>query len=331
MDKFILCLLAFLFNLILTIIIEARLIPYLTRRAKQPIYKDGPSWHLSKSGTPTMGGIAFILPISLSMLTVALILISDNNAAGGLSLLISALFSLANSLIGVFDDLMKLHRKENAGLSPLQKLGLQFIFSVLFLMARRYFLDDGTVFDLGFSKINFGALYYPIALILLLGVVNCANLTDGIDGLATGVAITIGTVFLIISYGISYDLPILASALVGGGCGFLFFNMNPAKIFMGDTGSLFLGAMAASLAFSLKNPLLIIPIGIVYVIEGVSVILQVAVYKITKKRLFRMAPLHHHLEKCGLKEKAICILAVTVTVIYSAIAILLRSVYEMGL
>ena len=331
MEKFILCLSVFLINLILTVIIESKLIPFLSKKAKQPIYKEGPSWHLSKSGTPTMGGIAFVISISLSMLILSVFFILDNNATVGISLLLSALFSLTNSLIGIFDDLMKLYRKENAGLSPIQKLGLQFILSVLFLMGRSHLLGDGAVFDLGFCKINLDALYYPIALILLLGVINCANLTDGIDGLATGVAISIGIVFLIIGYSFSYDLPILSSALVGGGCGFLFFNANPAKIFMGDTGSLFLGALAASLAFSFRNPLLIIPIGIVYVIEGASVILQVIAFRLTGKRIFKMAPLHHHLEKCGLKENTICIIGIAVTIFSSIATLLLRRIYERGL
>ena len=327
MDNYILCLTVFLLSLVLTVIIEARLIPLLSRRAKQPIYEGGPSWHLSKSGTPTMGGIAFLVSISLSIFAVILILtFSGKSTTGSISLLITILFAIGNSLIGVFDDLMKLHKKENAGLTPLQKLGLQAIISILFLMARRHFLGDGTTVDLWLGRVELGALYYPLAIILLLGITNCANLTDGIDGLATSVAITIGISFLVIGYGVSYDVPILSSALVGGSCGFLFFNVNPAKIFMGDTGSLFLGSLAVGIAFSLKNPLIIIPIGIVYVIEGISVILQVAVYKITKKRLFKMAPLHHHLEKSGLNENRICVIAVAITLIISAVSLfLLRS------
>ncbi len=327
MDKYILCILVFIFSVALTVIIESRLIPLLSRRAKQPIYEGGPSWHLSKSGTPTMGGIAFVVSIALSITLAALILIlSGKSSKNGISLLIAILFAVGNSLIGIFDDLMKLYRKENAGLTPLQKLGLQLILSILFLMARKYFLGDDTAVDLWFGRIEFGLLYYPFVIIMLLGIINCANLTDGIDGLASSVAIAIGVAFLLIGYGVSYDTPIISSALVGGGCGFLFFNANPARIFMGDTGSLFLGALAVSLAFSLKNPLLIIPVGIVYVIEGISVILQVLVYKITKKRLFKMAPLHHHLEKCGLHENRICVIAVIVTLVSSTVALfLLRS------
>ena len=316
MDNYILCISVFIFSLAVTVIIESRLIPFLS--------EGGPTWHLSKSGTPTMGGIAFLVSISLSLLVSALIFIlSDGKKLGGASLLIALIFSFGNALIGIFDDLMKLHRKENAGLTPMQKLGLQLLLSILFLMARRRLLGDGTIFALFNIKIELGILYYPLAIIILLGVINCANLTDGIDGLASSVAIAIGFAFLVISYGISYDAPIISSALIGGCCGFLFFNINPARIFMGDTGSLFLGALAVSLAFSVKNPLLIIPIGIVYVIEGLSVILQVVYYKLTKKRLFKMAPLHHHMERCGLNENRICIIAVITTLIFSAAAIFL--------
>ncbi|MBQ8415157.1 MAG: phospho-N-acetylmuramoyl-pentapeptide-transferase [Clostridia bacterium] len=325
MDKYILCALSFLLSIGLTLIIESRLIPLLSSKAKQPIYEGGPSWHMKKNGTPTMGGVAFVVSIFLS-LTIAAIILIQNQKAEGISILISAIFALGNSLVGVFDDLMKLHKEENAGLTPLQKLGLQLILSIIFLMARKHFLADNTVIDFAFTKIDFGLLYYPVAIFLLLGIVNFANLTDGVDGLASSVAVAMGTVFLIIGYSFSYDIPIISSAIIGGGCGFLFFNINPAKIFMGDTGSLFFGALTVSLAFSINKPLLIIPIGIVYVIEGISVILQVLIFKLTKKRLFKMAPLHHHLEKCGFSENRICVISVIVTLIFSAFSLLfLRS------
>ena len=323
MDKYILCLSVFLFSVIFTVIIEAILIPLLAKKAKQPIYEGGPVWHLNKSGTPTMGGIAFVLSISLSTILVAFLLIANGRSRFGISILITALFAIGNALVGLFDDMMKLYKKENAGLTPLQKLGLQLILSILFLMARARFSGDGSSVDFGLVNVDFGIFYYPLAIVILLGIINCANLTDGIDGLASSVAAVIGLAFLLIGFASSYDTPIISSALVGGSCGFLFFNSHPAKIFMGDTGSLFLGAIAAGLAFSMNNPLLIIPIGIVYVIEGASVILQVAVYKLTGKRLFKMAPLHHHLEKCGYGENSICIIAVILTLILSAATLLL--------
>lgn len=267
-----------------------------------------------------MGGLAFLISITLSLTVSSLFLLNTERKAAGLSIIISLIFCLCNSLIGIIDDFTKLKRKENAGLTPTQKLFFQFIFAILFLMARRHFCGDTTVIELSLGKIDFGLLYYPVAIILLLGVINCANLTDGIDGLASSVALTIGAVFLFIGSS-NTEISLLSAALMGGVLGFLLFNVHPAKIFMGDTGSLFLGAATACLAFSLGNPLIIILIGGVYVIEGISVILQVAIYKATGKRVFKMAPLHHHLEKCGIEESRICVIAVAVTLFLSALAL----------
>lgn len=305
-----------------TIIIEKRLIPMLSTKASQPIYEDGPSWHISKRGTPTMGGLAFLISILSSFLIVSLVLLRFGYEKEGISILISLFFCLGNAIIGLVDDLTKLKRKENAGLTPSQKLLFQLIFSVLFLMARRHFLNDTTVIRFPLGMVDLGIIYYPMAIVLLLGIINCANLTDGIDGLASSVALTIGVVFLFIGNK-NIESSIISSALMGGSLGFLLFNAHPAKIFMGDTGSLLLGAISACLAFSLGNPLIIILIGGVYVIEGVSVILQVAVYKMCGKRVFKMAPLHHHLEKCSVSECQICVIAITTTLILSAIATLI--------
>ncbi len=323
MNSFVLCLIAFMVTLTVTVLIEGRLIPFLSARAKQPIYEGGPSWHISKSGTPTMGGLAFLLSTAISLAVVSLLVFYVNeDFTSCIAIIITLLFAVGNSLIGIFDDLMKLHKKENAGLSPAQKLLLQFVLSVLFLMARAHFFDDVSSISFAFGNLDLGFLYYPFAIILLLGIVNCANLSDGIDGLASSTSITVGVAFLIV--GIVSALPevsLISAALIGGAAGFLIFNRHPAKIFMGDTGSLFLGALAVGLAFCSGNPASIILIGGVYVIEGVSVILQVVYYKITKKRLFKMAPLHHHLEKCGFSENKICTLAILATVILSALSI----------
>ena len=314
---------AFIFLLVITatILFEKWLIPTLSSRASQPIYKDGPSWHLSKQGTPTMGGLAFLFSISIVLAATSVYLINTENKSTGISIIISLVFCLANGLIGVIDDFTKLKRKENAGLTPAQKLIFQLIFAILFLMARKHLLNDTTIIEFPFFRIDMGVLYYPLAIILLIGIINCANLTDGIDGLASSVALTIGTVFLFI--GSSDESSVMSAALIGGALGFLLFNAHPAKIFMGDTGSLFLGAMSVSIAFSNGNPLIIIFIGGIYVIEGFSVIIQVAFFKATGKRIFKMAPLHHHLEKCGIGESRICVIAVFVTLVLSAFAILL--------
>ena len=299
-----------------TLAIEWQMIPYLKKRAAQPIYEGGPNWHMKKRGTPTMGGIGFLVAISISLLVACLFLRENKTAVA--SLLITTVFAMLNSVIGIIDDLTKLRRRENAGLKPYEKIIFQLIVAVLFLMARKFFLGDETTLEFSFGKIELGLLYYPMAILIILGTVNCANLTDGIDGLASSVALTIGVMFSFLS-GRDTGITPTCAALSGGCLGFLFYNRYPAKIFMGDTGSLFLGSIACALAFASGNPTIILFLGIVYAIEGLSVILQVAYFKLTKKRLFKMAPLHHHLEKCGLSENQICIIAVSVTVLMSII------------
>ncbi len=317
--------LVFAATLVFTVVFEKRLIPYLSLRAEQPIYEGGPKWHLSKKGTPTMGGLAFLFSISLVLLfSVGFLFISTERTAA-ISLLIAVIYSLLNSAIGIFDDMIKLKRKENGGLTPIEKLGLQLLLAILFLLARGYFLGISTVISFSFGSIDLGLLYYPLAIIILLGIINCANLTDGVDGLLSSATFAIGVALFYFSYSRYTDVALIAVAIIGGSIGFLFFNINPAKIFMGDTGSLFFGALAASAVFSLSNPLIIILLGGVYVIEGISVILQVLYYKATKKRLFKMAPLHHHLEKCGISENAICIIAMILTFVLSVPAFMLFS------
>ena len=305
----------FILTLTVTVITEKKLIPRLTSRAKQPIYDGGPSWHLKKSGTPTMGGLAFLLASVIAALVgalFALIFISEETA---LSIIISIAYAVINSAIGIFDDLKKLKRKKNAGLSPKGKLVLQFIAAILFLCARRIFLNDGTFLSFSFGNIELGFFYYPLAVFLLLGIVNCANLTDGIDGLASSVAFAIGVSSFYISAALVPEGSILSAILIGASIGFLVFNLHPAKIFMGDTGSLFIGALASATVFTLKNPLLILFLGATFIIEGFSVVLQVVYFKLTHKRIFIMAPLHHHLEKHGWSENKICMTAIFLTMI----------------
>lgn len=305
-----------------TFLIEKRLIPMLSRSAEQPIYEGGPSWHIQKKGTPTMGGVAFLISVSVFALIGYAILMREN-ADGAASLLLAVGFSVANALVGIFDDLTKLKRKENAGLSPKQKLVLQFLIATAFLVLRAVIIGDSTVINISSFAINLGPFYYPLALIILLGITNCANLTDGVDGLASSVAFAISAVIFILSLNKHPDVSILCCTIIGAVLAFLIFNLNPAKIFMGDTGSLFLGAAIASMGFSMGSPVLLIPICAVYVTEGVSVILQVIYFKLTGKRLFKMAPVHHHLEKCGMSENKICVIGMLYTFISSLALILL--------
>lgn len=308
----------FAFTLLTTAFLVYLLIPVLKGKAKQPIYEEGPSWHISKKGTPTMGGLAFLLAIGITLTSLSLVFIFIlEERRLGYSLLISSLFAISNSLIGFFDDYTKLKKNQNAGLTPKQKLALQFLVSVIYLFARWLYLHDDTAVTTPTATIDLSLLYYPFAILMLLGIVNCANLTDGIDGLASGVAFSIGVVFFYVCSRAYPDSAIIASSLMGGGVAFLFFNLKPAKIFMGDTGSLFFGALVASIAFSIDNPIALIFVGGVYVIEGLSVILQVLVYKRTGKRILKMAPIHHHLEKCGLDENTIVVIAIITTFVLS--------------
>ena len=318
LDKYFpLCILVFLFTLTVTVFAEKRLIPYLSGKAKQPIYEGGPSWHATKSGTPTMGGIAFVSAMTAAMLFSSLFLLGVGEIESAISLLICAAYAFLNALVGVVDDLSKLKRKENRGLSPKEKLALQTVLAVLFLVCRGIFLNEGTRLTFSFGRVEMGFLYYPLMLVMLLGITNCANLTDGVDGLATSVAFSIGVITFYLSSALYADGAVISSAIIGGTIGFLIFNIHPARIFMGDTGSLFFGSLIISEFFVLKNPLLALLVSGIYVIEGASVILQVICFKTTGRRILKMAPIHHHLEKCGYGENKICIIAMIVTFLLS--------------
>ena len=313
-----------LISFVLTAVLEKILIPVLSKCAKQPIYEDGPSWHLSKSGTPTMGGLAFIAVAVPILCTLSFYLISVKKSESALTLIFALAFALLNSAVGVIDDLTKLRNKQNAGLTPKQKLILQFLIAVLYLILLIKVLHIPTSVSFPFGNIDLGFLYLPVMAVMLVGIVNCANLTDGIDGLASSVALTAAISLIAITHNEIPEVSYTCFSIIGISAGFLIFNFHPAKIFMGDTGSLFLGALIAAQAMSLKNPFAIIALCSVYVIEGVSVILQVFFYKATEKRLFKMAPLHHHFEKSGFTEVGICALAVTVTIVFSCLAYLLN-------
>lgn len=307
----------FLFTLTATVLIARLVIPFLKKRAEQPIYEDGPKWHMSKAGTPTMGGISFLIAISISLFLSSLYLRLANDDRASTSVLICAVYAILNASVGIIDDITKLKHKKNAGLTPRAKLILQFVISSSFLISRKLFLGEGTTISSRFGEIDLGIIYYFLSLIILVGITNCANLTDGIDGLATSVAFAIGVSMLYFSYMRVESASFISASLIGATVAFLIFNIHPAKIFMGDTGSLFLGSLAASLAFELKNPMIALINGGVYVIEGVSVILQVFCFKAFKRRLFKMAPIHHHLEKCGWDENKICVLAIVLTLLFS--------------
>lgn len=309
-------------TLALTGVLSYIFIPKLkSLKMGQPISEIGPRWHKSKEGTPTMGGLFFIVPI------VAVLLFASFVAPDTLDLprlWITAVSSLLFGLIGIVDDAAKLHKRENEGLRPWQKFFLQLLVASAFvgIMAIKGYLS--TVVYIPFFRVNvdLGFFFYIISVILICGIVNSVNLTDGIDGLASSVTAVVSAFFIVMSLIGGNDTSALLSCSVFGGClGFLIYNAYPAKIFMGDTGSLFLGGAVVGIAFLYGSPFLILIVGIVYVFETVSVILQVSYYKLSHgKRLFKMAPFHHHLEKCGFSENKIVLIAIAVSFVFALVS-----------
>lgn len=287
------------------------LIPVLRRlKAGQSIREDGPTWHMSKQGTPTMGGLMFILGIGVAVLTAGW----QDFQHGLHNHLVVFLFALVFGTIGFVDDFQKLRHHANEGLTAPQKFLLQLAAAIVFVILMRrdgYLTPDLYIpfFNIEIVGIPW-VLYMIFAAFVMVGTVNAVNLTDGIDGLATGVTIPVMICYLAISawYGRS-DLITVSAAMTGGLSAFLIFNFHPAKVFMGDTGSLFLGGAVCGLAFALDLPLVIPIVGLVYVLEVLSDIIQVVYFKKTGgKRFFRMAPLHHHLELGGWSEtKLFCV------------------------
>ena len=298
------------------------LIPALRRmKAGQSIKEIGPTWHMSKQGTPTMGGLMFIIAIAAAVLTVGW----SDIAAGYRGGLFVFLFALVFGIIGYVDDYCKVKKKQNTGLTAPQKFLLQLAAAILFTVLMRYegYLQNHLYIP--FFNVTFSIpwpAYMVFAAFVMVGTVNAVNITDGIDGLATGVTMPVALFFTAVSaYWLHDELGVFASALFGGLCAFLIYNFYPAKVFMGDTGSLFLGGAVCGMAFALDIPLILIPVGIIYIAETLSDIIQVGYFKLSHgKRIFRMAPLHHHLEMGGWSEvKLFCVFTV-ITLAFCALA-----------
>ncbi len=306
---------------ILTACISKWLIPILRSKKMGQMIKDiGPRWHKSKEGTPTMGGIAFIGTI---ILVSAVLLIVNGREA--IPLLLALGLGVLNALIGFIDDYRKLIKKDNEGLLAKEKYLLQLVVGVVYLFALKLTGNLSTVIDIPFADVSFdlGIFYYILALIIITGIVNSVNLTDGIDGLASSVTLVVGAFFALCAF--RYDLrslEVLSGVLIGGMLGFLVYNFHPARVFMGDTGSLFIGGLVTGMAFLMNKPLIIVICGFVYVIEALSDIIQVGVFKLSgrKKRVFKMAPIHHHFEKCGWGEIKIVAVFSIASIIFSVIA-----------
>ena len=291
-------------------IVGQLLIPLLRRlKAGQSIRTDGPTWHMSKQGTPTMGGIMFILAIGIAAAVAGW----EEILAGTYNHLYVFLFALVFGVIGMVDDFQKLRHHANEGLTAAQKFLLQLAAAIAFTVLMRgegYLTPNLFVPFLGVTIPLPWPAYMVFAAFVMVGTVNAVNITDGIDGLATGVTIPVALFYMAVAAWFGRDdLAILSAAVAGGLAAFLLYNFHPAKVFMGDTGSLFLGGMVCGLAFALDIPLVLPIVGLIYVAEVLSDIIQVAYFKKTHgKRFFRMAPLHHHLEMGGWSEtKLFCV------------------------
>lgn len=316
--------LSVLLSFAVTVLLSKKFIPVLiSKKMNQPIYEIGPRWHKSKAGTPTMGGIFFISAILLTMAVLSFFAVDKEMLLPlWLTLVMATLFAC----VGLVDDYAKLIKKQNEGLKAYQKFLLQLVVASLYIgmMCALGYMD--TVIPIPFTEMEWdlGIAFYPLAIILIVGVDNSVNLTDGIDGLCASVTCVIAAFFALFGFsiaGLAFADAIIcfAGALCGGMIGFLVYNWNPARIFMGDTGSLFLGGMVTGLAFLIENPLLILIVGLIYIIETISVILQVGSYKLFKKRIFKMAPIHHHFEKCGWGERKIVFVAGAITAVLCAV------------
>ncbi|MCH5298810.1 MAG: phospho-N-acetylmuramoyl-pentapeptide-transferase [Ruminococcus sp.] len=320
----------------ITAVLGKFLIPFLHKlNFGQTILEIGPSWHKEKQGTPTMGGIMFIVGIAL-VTTVSVLLYNifgvqavtvyqSDPTRCAVFVFTGLALALGHSAIGFIDDYIKVVKKRNLGLTALQKLVLQFAVTIAYLAGLGFLGYGGTTVIPFVGTVDLGWLYYPIAAIVIVGVVNAVNLTDGIDGLDGSLTFFASLFFMLIANLVGFMGVSFMSAAVAGGClGFLVWNFHPAKVFMGDTGSLFLGGIVCALAFAVDMPILLLPLGIVYLCEMFSVMLQVSYFKLTHgKRLFKMSPIHHHFEMCGWSEVKIVSVFSFVTVIFGVAAFLL--------
>jgi len=287
-------------------------------KAGQSIRELGPTWHNNKAGTPMMGGLMFIFASIICLL----ILIPTMTEYTVFYALVPA---LCFGFIGFLDDFTKIKFKRNLGLTGWQKAALQMIVSVLYLYL--LYKEGSLTCNLYIPFVNVTFTIHPMvyiffAMFVMVGCVNAVNLTDGVDGLSSSVTIPVMIFFTAAAVAMGrFDLALLPASLIGGLIAYLFYNWHPAKVFMGDTGSLFLGGVVCALAFALDMPLILILVGFVYICETMSVILQVGYFKLTHgKRLFKMSPIHHHFEMCGWKEEKVVIVFASVSAVMCILA-----------
>ncbi len=292
-----------------------RLIPVLHRlKFGQTIRDIGPAWHKNKQGTPTMGGVmfilAFVVTLVLAFTCCELFLdvkpVTEPFPTDTVRLLSGISLTLACGVIGFADDYIKVVKKRNLGLTALQKIVLQLVAATSYAVVMYVWGDAGSI-TIPFTNIQFGFWIVPLCIFFAVGFPNATNLTDGVDGLCGSVTVVASCCFAVAAmmfgkFGLSLTAIVFAGAMVG----FLMWNLHPAKVFMGDTGSLLIGGLLCALAFGIGEPFLLLPVGIMYIIETLSVMLQVGYFKLTHgKRLFKMSPIHHHFEMCGWSENKI--------------------------
>ena len=312
-------------SLAITLAAGKLLIPALIRlKAGQSIKEVGPTWHKGKQGTPTMGGLMFIIGIGIAILILGWKGMLERNFTH----LYVYVFALVFGVIGYIDDYQKVKHHHNTGLTALQKFVLQLAAAVAFLCLMRYegMLSPNLYIPFWNTHVVLPwPVYLVFAAFVIVGTVNAVNITDGLDGLSTSVTIPVAAFFSVMAIiwpGFA-QLGTFSAAMLGGLCGFLVYNRYPAKVFMGDTGSLFLGGAVAALAFAYDMPLVLLLVGIVYICETLSDIIQVTYFKLTHgKRIFKMAPLHHHFEMCGWKETKIVAVFAAVSALFCVLAYL---------
>ena len=315
---------------LLSALLGKLLIPVLHRlKFGQTIRDEGPAWHRSKQGTPTMGGILFILGMLGALIAAVLVcelflpvkIFSGTGFGGAVNGLMltklvgGVLMAVCCGAVGFVDDYIKVVKKRNLGLTSGQKMFAQLLVSGGYALS--LYLAGGTATYIPFvGTVDFGIWFIPFCMFLVVGYVNATNLTDGIDGLCGTVSFIVFLFFLVTAGVLGYfGQGLVAAAMAGALAGFLVWNLHPAKVFMGDTGSLFIGGVLCAVAFGLNCPILILPAGLVYGLEALSVMLQVSYFKLTHgKRLFKMSPLHHHFEMCGWSENTIVTVFSLVTV-----------------
>lgn len=310
------------------------LVPMLRKlKVGQTIKEIGPTWHKGKEGTPTMGGIMFIVGIIIASVvgyvlfrsTVEYSIEITNASAYDMRMLAGLVFALLMGVIGFIDDYIKVVKKRNLGLSAKAKTVLQFVVIIAYLAVLYFLGANNTDIPIPFTKINLplSILYYPIMALVMYFVVNAVNLTDGIDGLATSVTFIFGIGYMLICGILEYyQMQVLATALAAGCLGFVLWNFHPAKVFMGDTGSMFLGGMVIAIGMGTEQPLLMIIAGIIYIIEALSVVLQVISFKLFGKRIFKMSPIHHHYEMKDWSEMKIVGVFTLISIIAALVAII---------